>query len=132
VGGFLDGAGGGGWGPITTTTLIGRGNAVRHVIGSVSLSEFVVTAAISATFFFTLGGVKWTDIAGLVLGGLLAAPVAATVVRHVQPRLLMASIGLFVSAIAVWQIGQALEAQGISVAMLSLSTEAAAQTTAPR
>lgn len=109
IGGFLDAAGGGGWGPITTTTLLGRGHAPRKAVGSVNVSEFFVTAAISATFFFTLGGVRWTDIAGLVLGGVLAAPAAAFAVSSVRPRLLMGVIGCFVSALAVWQIVMAID-----------------------
>lgn len=104
VGGFLDAAGGGGWGPISTTTLLGRGHSARHAVGSVNLSEFFVTAAISATFFMTLGSVRWTDIAGLLLGGLAAAPLAAFTVSKVQPRLLMGVVGCFVSSLAIYQI----------------------------
>lgn len=104
VGGFLDAAGGGGWGPISTTTLLGRGHQPREAVGSVNVSEFFVTAAISATFFFTLGGVRWTDIAGLIVGGVIAAPIAAFAVSVVRPRLLMGVIGCFVASIAVWQI----------------------------
>lgn len=104
VGGFLDAAGGGGWGPIVTTTLLGRGHGARHAVGSVNTSEFLVTAAISATFFFSLGAVRWTDIAGLLIGGLVAAPVAAFAVSKVQPRLLMGGIACAIVSIAVWQI----------------------------
>ena len=111
LGGFLDAAGGGGWGPVTTTTLLGRGHAPRRAIGSVNLSEFFVTAAISATFFLTLGSVRWSDIAGLLIGGVLAAPVAAFAVSAVQPRMLMGVVGSFVSSIAVYQIALALDPQ---------------------
>lgn len=106
VGGFLDAAGGGGWGPIVTTTLLGRGHGARHAVGSVNTSEFLVTAAISATFFFTLGAVRWTDIAGLLIGGIVAAPVAAFAVSKVQPRLLMGGIACAIVSIAVWQISR--------------------------
>ncbi|MBL8538702.1 MAG: sulfite exporter TauE/SafE family protein [Hyphomonadaceae bacterium] len=109
IGGFLDAAGGGGWGPITTTSLLGRGHAPREAVGSVNVSEFLVTAAISATFFFALGGVRWSDIAGLVIGGVLAAPIAAYAVSVVRPRLLMGVIGSFVSSLALWQITVALD-----------------------
>ena len=88
IGGFLDAAGGGGWGPITTTTLLGRGHPARQTVGSVNVSEFFVTAAIAATFFLTLGSVRWTDIAGLLIGGVLAAPIAAFVVSAIRPRVL--------------------------------------------
>ncbi len=104
VGGFLDAAGGGGWGPISTTTLLGRGHPPREAVGSVNLSEFFVTAAISATFFMTLGSVRWSDIAGLLIGGVAAAPVAAFAVSKVKPRLLMGVIGCFVSTLAIYQI----------------------------
>lgn len=106
VGGFLDAAGGGGWGPIVTTTLLGRGHGARHAVGSVNTSEFLVTAAISATFFFTLGAVRWTDIAGLLIGGIVAAPVAAFAVSKMQPRLLMGGIACAIVSIAVWQISR--------------------------
>lgn len=104
VGGFLDAAGGGGWGPISTTTLLGRGHPPREAVGSVNLSEFFVTAAISATFFMTLGSVRWSDIAGLLIGGVAAAPMAAFAVSKVKPRLLMGVIGCFVSTLALYQI----------------------------
>ncbi len=109
VGGFLDAAGGGGWGPVSTTTLLGRGSPVRETVGSVNISEFFVTAAISATFFLTLGSVRWSDIAGLLIGGVVAAPVAAFAVSRIQPRLLMGTIGCFVSSLAIYQIVLAID-----------------------
>ncbi len=109
VGGFLDAAGGGGWGPIVTTTLLGRGHAPRQAVGSVNTSEFLVTAAISASFFFALGSVRWTDIIGLLIGGVVAAPIAAFAVSVVRPRVLMATIGCFVVSLAIWQITVALD-----------------------
>lgn len=111
AGGFLDAAGGGGWGPISTATLLGRGHAPRQAVGSVNLSEFFVTAAISATFFMTLGSVRWSDIAGLLIGGVLAAPLAAFTVSKVQPRALLGVIGCFVSSLAVYQIVMAVDPQ---------------------
>ena len=77
VGGFLDSFGGGGWGPIVTTTLITKGRSPRFVIGSVSLTEFFVTLASAFTFFTLLGVTHWQVILALVIGGLIAAPVAA-------------------------------------------------------
>ena len=109
IGGFLDAAGGGGWGPVVTTTLLGRGHAPRQAVGSVNTSEFLVTAAISASFFFALGGVRWSDIIGLLIGGVIAAPVAAFAVSVARPRLLMGGIGCFVVSIALWQIAVALD-----------------------
>lgn len=111
VGGFLDAAGGGGWGPVTTTTLLGRGHPARRTVGSVNLSEFFVTCAISATFFLTLGSVRWTDILGLIIGGVIAAPLAAYAVSVVRPRLLLGGIGCFVSSLSIYQIAIALDPQ---------------------
>jgi len=110
-GGFLDAAGGGGWGPIVTSTLLGRGHGARHTVGSVNTTEFLVTAAISASFFFTLGAVRWTDILGLLIGGLLAAPIAAFAVSITKPRVLMGAIGCFVVSLAVYQIVVAIDPQ---------------------
>lgn len=109
IGGFLDAAGGGGWGPVVTTTLLGRGHGARHAVGSVNTSEFLVTAAISASFFLTLGAVRWTDILGLLIGGVLAAPVAAFAVSIAKPRVLMGGIGCFVVSLSLWQIAIAID-----------------------
>ena len=87
VGGFLDAIGGGGWGPLVTSTLIGSGHAPRLVIGSVSLAEFFVTAAISVTFLGTIGLELWPIIAGLILGGALAAPLAAYAAKTIPTAL---------------------------------------------
>lgn len=95
-GGVLDAAGGGGWGPIVTTSLIGRGHDPKKVIGSTSLTEFLVTLTISATFVFTLG---WSDLGsaiGLVLGGVLAAPIGAIVVKHLPVRPLLIAVSLVI------------------------------------
>lgn len=118
VGGFLDAAGGGGWGPIVTTTLLGRGHGARHAVGSVNTSEFLVTAAISATFFLALGNVRWTDIAGLLIGGVAAAPIAAFAVSIARPRVLMGGIGCFVVSLSLWQIAVAIDPQMTFVASL--------------
>jgi len=77
VGGFLDSFGGGGWGPIVSATLITRGRTPRFVVGSVSLTEFFVTLASAFTFFTLIGVQHWQVILALVIGGLIAAPIAA-------------------------------------------------------
>ncbi|HZF77222.1 MAG TPA: sulfite exporter TauE/SafE family protein [Acetobacteraceae bacterium] len=100
-GGVLDAIGGGGWGPIVTSTLIGRGDVPRTAIGSASAAEFFVTTAVSAAFFATIGIELWPIIAGLVLGGVLAAPVAALVARHIPARPLMVVVGVVVSLLAL-------------------------------
>lgn len=96
LGGFLDAIGGGGWGPLVTSTLLGRGNAPRYVIGSVNVAEFFVTAVIAGTFLSTIGLTLWPIIAGLVLGGALAAPFAAKVAQRMPDRPMMILVGTVV------------------------------------
>ena len=100
-GGLLDAIGGGGWGAIVTSTLIGRGSVPREAIGSASLAEFFVTVAVSATFVATIGVSLWPIITGLVLGGVLAAPFAALVARQLPARPLMVIVGVVVSMLAL-------------------------------
>lgn len=95
-GGFCDAIGGGGWGPIVTSTLVARGHPPRFTIGTVSLSEFFVTAAESVTFVLTIGLVHWRIIVGLLVGGALAAPLAAWVCARIPARPLMILVGALV------------------------------------
>ncbi|MCK6449242.1 MAG: sulfite exporter TauE/SafE family protein [Alphaproteobacteria bacterium] len=101
VGGFLDAAGGGGWGPIVTSTLIGRGDTPRLVIGSVCLAEFFVALAVSGTFVFTVGLELWPIIAGLIIGGIMAAPLAAYTARRLPDRLLMVLVAVVIVLLTV-------------------------------
>jgi uncharacterized protein len=100
-GGFLDAIGGGGWGPMVATTLIGTGTAPRHAIGSVNLSEFFVTVTVSATFMLTIGLELWPIIAGLVIGGVVAAPFAALVAKKLPTRILMGMVGCLIIALSL-------------------------------
>ena len=93
IGGLLDAIGGGGWGPIVTSTLIGNGHVPRFVIGSVNLTEFLVTVATSAAFMVTLGLSQLAPAIPLILGGLVSAPFAGYVTRIAPARLLMAIVG---------------------------------------
>lgn len=95
-GGFLDSFGGGGWGPIVTTTLITKGRSPRFVIGSVSLTEFFVTLASAFTFFTMLGVTHWQVIVALVVGGLLAAPLAAKLAGKLPRKTSLILLGLLV------------------------------------
>jgi uncharacterized membrane protein YfcA len=104
AGGFLDASGGGGWGPVVTSTLIGSGQAPRTTIGSVSVSEFLVTSAIAAAFAMALGTSHLADVAGLIIGGVIAAPLAASAVRVMPARLLMAAVGVLVICLSAWQL----------------------------
>jgi uncharacterized protein len=108
VGGLLDAIGGGGWGPIVTSTLIGQGATARYTIGSVNLAEFFVTATISGTFFLTIGLTLWPIIAGLVLGGVLAAPFAALATKHLPDKALMVIVGCVVVILSLRGIVRAL------------------------
>jgi uncharacterized protein len=96
AGGFVDAIGGGGWGPVVTTTLIGHGTTPRYAIGSSNTAEFFVTIVISATFILTIGLELWPIIFGLVVGGVIAAPFAAYAARYLPPRLLMFLVGLVI------------------------------------
>jgi hypothetical protein len=113
AGGFLDASGGGGWGPIVTTTLLGRGHAPRYAIGSVNTAEFFVTVAISATFIWTMmtgrlvieGGIAHglAALGGLVIGGLIAAPLAGYVTKIAPARLLLGAAAVLVISLSIWQ-----------------------------
>ncbi len=107
VAGFLDASGGGGWGPVATSTLIGTGHSPRHTIGSVNATEFFVTVAASATFFIELGASPLLHLAALVIGGIAAAPFGGFIVRLVPPRVLMVFVGLLIVGLAVWQLVRA-------------------------
>ncbi|WP_369136976.1 sulfite exporter TauE/SafE family protein [Modestobacter versicolor] len=94
--GFIDATGGGGWGPVSTPAILASGRmSPRKTIGSVDTSEFLVSVAASLGFLFALGnqGINLVWVAGLLAGGLIAAPVAAWLVRFVPPRLLGAGVG---------------------------------------
>ncbi|WP_062518138.1 sulfite exporter TauE/SafE family protein [Demequina gelatinilytica] len=96
VAGFVDATGGGGWGPIGTPTLLASGRMEpRKVIGSIDTSEFLVAAAASVGFLVGLGtsGIDFGWVLALLAGGLVAAPLAAYLVRHVPPRMLGAAVG---------------------------------------
>jgi uncharacterized membrane protein YfcA len=96
IGGFLDAIGGGGWGPMVTSTLIGRGVTPRLAIGSANLAEFFVSAVVAGTFAATIGLELWPIIAGLVIGGVLAAPFAALITRKLPDRPLMLLVGMVI------------------------------------
>ncbi|MFG3342187.1 sulfite exporter TauE/SafE family protein [Glycomyces sp. NPDC048151] len=96
VGGFLDATGGGGWGPVGTPALLASGRIEpRKVIGSIDTSEFLVAVAASLGFLFALGsqGIDFAWVGVLLLGGLIAAPIAAWLVRHIPPRVLGSAVG---------------------------------------
>lgn len=104
AGGFCDAIGGGGWGPIVTSTMLGRGENPRFVIGSVNCCEFFITAAQAATFFCTVKLTHWQAIIGLSLGGVVAAPLAALVCSKVPARQLMFLVGILILLVNGWAL----------------------------
>lgn len=101
VGGFLDSFGGGGWGPIVTTTLITKGRSPRFVVGSVSITEFFVTLASAFTFFTLIGVSHWQVIIALIIGGLLAAPLAAKLAGKLPRKTSFILLGVLV---IIWSL----------------------------
>ena len=95
-GGVVDAIGGGGWGPIVTSTLLSQGTTPRYAIGSVNMAEFFVTLTISTTFFLTVGLSLWPIIVGLIIGGVIAAPFAAVATKHIPDQVLMLLVGCVV------------------------------------
>ena len=112
VAGWLDASGGGGWGPVATSTLLARGGAARTTIGTVNAAEFVVTLAVSLTFLITLGISHLEVVGGLLIGGMLAAPLAAVLVKRVNERYVLVAVGLLVLAISSYQILSAVMKMG--------------------
>ena len=99
VGGFVDATGGGGWGPVTTPTLVADGRLTpARVIGTVNTAEFIVALAASLGFLVGLGtaGIDLGIVLALLLGGVIAAPLAAYVVRHLNARILGVVVGNFI------------------------------------
>jgi len=95
VGGFLDATGGGGWGPVVTSTMLARGHDVRKTIGTVNTAEFVVTVAQTTAFFTLLNDFTshWQVILALIIGGMTAAPFAAWICRRCPVRPLLGIVG---------------------------------------
>ncbi|MBC7814905.1 MAG: sulfite exporter TauE/SafE family protein [Burkholderiales bacterium] len=102
LGGFLDAIGGGGWGPVVTSTLIIRGNNPRLSIGSGSVAEFFVSVAIFATFSsrFSLAE-QGTVILGLIIGGVLAAPLSAYLCGRLPVRPSLVAVGLLIMGVSI-------------------------------
>lgn len=121
VGGFVDATGGGGWGPVTTTTLLGAGKtAPRTVVGSVDTSEFLVSTAASIGFLIGLGtaGVNLGIVAALLIGGLIAAPIAAWLVSRLPARVMGVAVG---GIIVLTNIRTLLHAFGVSGTVIAIT-----------
>ena len=101
AGGFLDSFGGGGWGPLVTSTLISKGRSPQYVIGSVSITEFFITLASAITFFSMLGINHWPVILGLIVGGTVAAPFAAKLAGRLPIKTMFIGVG---SLVIIWSV----------------------------
>ena len=96
VGGFTDAFAGGGWGTLVTSTLISKRRNPRYVIGSVCLAEFFVVLASSITFFILLESIPLLDVAGMILGGVIAAPIAARLAGKLPVKTMFIAVGVLV------------------------------------
>lgn len=109
IGGFLDAAGGGGWGPVVTSNLLVQGASPRHVIGSVNTAEFFLTVAVSATFIFSLGLEAFTvATTGLLIGGVMAAPLGALLAKRVPAKQLLIIVGIVLTVTSAYSVIHAL------------------------
>jgi hypothetical protein len=108
AGAFLDTVGGGGWGPIVTTTLVGRGHEPRFAVGSVNVAEFIVKTSASASFLMLIGLTHAPVVLALLAGGVVAAPFGGYLAKHIPPKPFMVLVGTLVISLSVWQIGRLL------------------------
>lgn len=107
-GGFVDAAGGGGWGPVVTTSLVGAGQDPRRTIGSVNFAEFFIAIASAGAFVLFIDAAPWATVAGLVAGGMFAAPLAAFLCRALPARALLVLVGTLISGLSVYNLMKAL------------------------
>ena len=109
AGGFLDAAGGGGWGPIVTSNLLIQGANPRKVIGTVNTAEFFLTVTISATFILALGWEAFTKhTVGLLIGGIAAAPLGGYIAKRVPADRLLVMVGIVLTVTSAYGIWRAL------------------------
>lgn len=102
IGGFLDSIGGGGWGPVVTSTLLARGNSAHKTIGSVTLSGFFLSLTVAITLFMHVDlATQLHIIAGLIIGGVLATPMGVYLNRRLPHRALMGLVGVMIIAMSL-------------------------------
>jgi len=104
IGGFMDAFAGGGWGALVTSTLIAKRKSARYVIGSVCLAEFFVVFASSVTFFILLKHIPITDVLGLIIGGVIAAPIAARLVGKLPLKTMYFAVGGLVTLTSIFTL----------------------------
>ena len=104
---FMDTTGGGGWGPIVTTSLVGSGHDPRTTIGTVNFAEFFLTVSVAASLYSILDQSVWIIVSGLVIGGLFAAPFAAYITKHLKTKTLLLLVGSLISLISTFNLYKA-------------------------
>jgi uncharacterized membrane protein YfcA len=104
IGGTFDAIGGGGWGPIVTSNLLDKSNSPREIIGSVNTAEFFMALACSGILIHTNGVEHWSVMGALILGGILAAPLGAWLVRFVEPKTIMRLAGVLIVITSLWAV----------------------------
>lgn len=106
MGGMFDAIGGGGWGPIVTSNILNSGKSPRHTIGTVNTAEFFVTFFATAVFLYHVGVESWQVVLGLILGGVLAAPLGAFMAARINKRLLLIMVGLVIVITSLFTISK--------------------------
>jgi uncharacterized membrane protein YfcA len=104
TGGFVDGAGGGGWGPVVATSLLGGKMMPRKVIGTVNASEFFINLASATAFLFLVKVTDWEALAGLIIGGFLITPYAAKATSRMSVKMILTVVGCLITALSVRKI----------------------------
>lgn len=105
-GGIMDAIGGGGWGPIVTSNMIRKGKSPHITVGTVNTAEFFVAIFSTGVFLVLLGMQGWQTLLGLIVGGVLAAPLGAYLIRFIKPRVLMIIVGLVIVITSCFTISQ--------------------------
>lgn len=109
IGGFLDASGGGGWGPVVTSNLLIQGTDPRKTVGTVNTAEFLLTFSVSITFMLTIGIEAFTIVTGgLLIGGLLAAPIGAIIAKRIPAKNLMLLVGVVLTATSLFSLYKAI------------------------
>jgi uncharacterized protein len=101
LGGFADAIGGGGWGPIVNSTLLGKGQVPRFAIGTGNFVEIFVSLASASTFLFFIKELNLAPVLGLIIGGVIAAPFAALICKKLNARVLMGMVGLLIIFLSI-------------------------------
>lgn len=109
VGGFLDAAGGGGWGPVVTSNLLVQGGEPRKVVGTVNSVEFFLAVSVSMAFIWNLG---FSEILGptlgLIIGGVAAAPLGAMMAKRFSPKVMLVMVGIVLTATSAFGLYRAI------------------------